>query len=236
MKQLINIKIQLIGCSMLLFSVTNVFAQSLWIDNNPYSTGQKGQRGAQKGAIIRVILRDTVKGEYLFESGKDETITIKYAPDKKIIAEQMGYNYDRSIARKSNGKERSGGKVVGVMAAEVVSDPDSAGNLTIKGIKETTFDKGRNSLEISGKFSPLDLKDGNTITSDLIADFKLIYNAGPVPLNLDDPEVEMKPAKMPDGTQQVNPDGTPMEKAELNETEKQKVIMKNIKRLLGESE
>ncbi|MDX1958298.1 MAG: flagellar basal body L-ring protein FlgH [Leptospiraceae bacterium] len=219
-----------------LMSSLSLFSQSLWNDVSPYSTGQKGQRGAQVGSIIRVVIKEGIRGEYIFESKKDETVTIKHAPDKKIIAEQMGYNFDRSIARHGNGKERSGGKIVGVIAVTVTEIEAETGNLIIEGEREVSFDKGRNNLRISGKFSPLDLKDGNTITSDLIANLVMEYTASPVPLDLNDPDVKMKPAKMPDGTPQVNPDGTPMEKAELNETEKQKVIMKNIKRLLGESE
>jgi flagellar L-ring protein FlgH len=214
----------------------NLFSQSLWMDTNPYSSGQKGQRGAQVGSIVRVVIKEGIKGEYIFESKKDETVTIKHAPDKKIIAEQMGYNFDRSIARNGNGRERSGGKIVGVIAVQVTEIEPETGNLLIEGTREVSFDKGRNNLRISGKFSPLDLKDGNTIYSDLIADLVMEYTASPKPLDLQEPDVKMKPAKMPDGTPQVNPDGTPMEKAELNETEKQKVIMKNIKRLLGESE
>jgi flagellar L-ring protein FlgH len=219
-----------------IFFVSGLFSQSLWNDISPYSTGQKGQRGAQVGSIIRVVIKEGIRGEYIFESKKDETITIKHAPDKKIIPEQMGYNFDRSIARVGNGKERSGGKIVGTIAVVVTEIEAQTGNLVIEGQREVSFDKGRNNLRLSGKFSPLDLKDGNTITTDLVADLVMEYTASPKPLDLQEPDVEMKPATMPDGTPQVNPDGTPMEKAELNETEKQKVIMKNIKRLLGESE
>jgi hypothetical protein len=90
--------------SFLLFS-SGIFSQgnSMWVDSNPYSTGQQG---LQVGAIVRVILKDGIKAEYTYEAGKDETITIKSAPDKKSIPEIMGYNMDRTIAGKKNGKEK----------------------------------------------------------------------------------------------------------------------------------
>ena len=81
---------------------------SMWVDSNPYSTGQQG---LQVGAIVRVILKDGIKAEYTYEAGKDETITIKSAPDKKSIPEIMGYNMDRTIAGKKNGKEKSNSKI-----------------------------------------------------------------------------------------------------------------------------
>jgi len=207
-------------------------SNSLWVDSNPYSTGQQG---LQVGAIVRVVLRDGIKAEYNYEAGKDETITIKSAPDKKSIPEIMGYNMDRNITGKKNGKEKSQSKIIGSMAA-LVTGLDTSGNLIIKGQREATYDTGKSSLKISGIVSPGDIKDGNAVESDRVAELKLEYIASPIEKNLKDPDIQLKPALDPKGKPMIGPDGQPVFKAELSETERQKIILKNIKRLLGESE
>ncbi|MCB1143745.1 MAG: flagellar basal body L-ring protein FlgH [Leptospiraceae bacterium] len=207
-------------------------AQSLWVDTNPYSTGAAGLK---KGIIIRVILKDGIKSDYKYESGKDENISIKFAPDKKSIPEIMGYNFDKSIVGVKNGKEKSQSKIIGVMAA-TVTEIDENGNLVLSGSREAKFDKGKSSLKLSGRVNPGELKEGNTVSSDMIADLVLEYNASPIDKNLNDPDVQMKPALDYKGKPIIGPDGQPVQKAELSETERQKIILKNIKRLLGESE
>jgi flagellar L-ring protein FlgH len=210
---------------------TNGMAQSLWLDSNPYTTGQQGMK---VGAVLRVQLKEGIKADYTFESGKDETVSIKSAPDKKIVPEIMGYNFDRSIAAKSNGKEKSNSKILGSMAVQVIEISET-GILTVSGTREASFEKGKSLLKLSGKVSPTDVR-GNTIPSDLVADLKLEYKAGPIAKDLNDPDVQMKPAMAPNGKPVIGPDGQPLQKAELSENEKQKIILKNIRKLLGESE
>ena len=213
---------------------SGIFSQgnSMWVDSNPYSTGQQG---LQVGAIVRVILKDGIKAEYTYEAGKDETITIKSAPDKKSIPEIMGYNMDRTIAGKKNGKEKSNSKIIGSMAAQVTGQ-DPSGNLLISGFREATYDTGKSSLKLSGKLSSGDIRDGNAIDSDKIAELKLEYVASPIEKNLKDPDIQLQPALDPKGKPIIGPDGQPIQKAEISETNRQKIILKNIKRLLGESE
>jgi flagellar L-ring protein precursor FlgH len=215
-------------------SSLNLFSQSnsLWVDSNPYSTGTQG---LQVGAIVRVLLKDGIKAEYVYESGKDDTITIKSSPDKKSIPEIMGYNMDRTIAGKKNGKEKSNSKIVGSMAAQVIG-LDPAGNLIITGSREATYDTGKSSLKLTGKVAGGDIKDGNAIESDKVAELKLEYIASPIEKNLKDPDLQLKPALDPKGKPIIGPDGQPVLKSEITETERQKIILKNIKRLLGESE
>lgn len=207
--------------------------QSLWVETNPYSTGQQGLK---EGAVLRVLLKEGIKADYQYESGKDDSITIKSAPDKKIVPELMGYNYDRSIAAKKNGKEKSNAKIIGSMAVQVVDiDPDT-GILTIEGVRETSFEKGQSSLKLTGQVSPNDIKGGNTIPSDLVANLKLEYKSGPIEKDMNDPDIQLKPALDPKGQAIIGPDGQPLQKAELSENEKQRIILRNIRRLLGESQ
>ncbi len=210
-----------------------IYSQSLWVDTNPYSTGKQGLK---VGAVLRVLLKEGIKADYQFESGKDDSITIKSAPDKKIVPELMGYNYDRSIAAKGNGKEKSNSKLIGSMAVQITEIDPESGILTVEGVREAFFEKGKSMLKLSGKVSSTDIKGGNTIPSDLVANLKLEYKSGPIEKDMNDPDIQLKPALDPKGQQIIGPDGQPIQKAELSENEKQKIILKNIRRLLGESQ
>lgn len=208
-----------------------LFSQSLWIDSNPYSIGQEGMK---VGSVIRVVLKEGIKAEYTYEAAKDEGLTIKSAPDKKLVPEIMGYNTDRSIAAKNHGKEKSNSKILGAMAVQVI-EITPEGMLIVSGTRETTYEKGKSSLKLTGKVSPSDIR-GNSILSDYVADLKLEYKAAPIAKELTDPNVQLKPALAPNGKPIIGPDGEPLQKAELSENEKQKIILKNIRKMLGESE
>lgn len=214
-----------------IFNLTYLYSQSLWLDSNPYTTGQEGMK---VGSVIRVILKEGIKAEYTYEAGKDETLTIKSAPDKKLVPEIMGYNTDRSIAAKNNGKEKSNSKILGAMAVQVV-EITPEGMLVVAGSREATYEKGKSSLKLTGRISPSDIR-GNSISSEFIADLKLEYKAAPISKELSDPNVQLKPALAPNGKPIIGPDGEPLQKAELSENEKQKIILKNIRKMLGESE
>ncbi len=186
------------------------------------------------GSVIRVILKEGMKAEYTYEAAKDETLTIKSAPDKKLVPEIMGYNTDRSIASKNNGKEKSNSKILGAIAVQVI-EISPEGMLVVEGIRETIYEKGKSSLKLSGKISPSDIR-ANSITSDYIANLKLEYKAAPIHKELTDPNVQLKPALAPNGKPIIGQDGEPLQKADLSENEKQKIILKNIRKMLGESE
>lgn len=116
------LKLLIIYSAILLNPGLHAEGNSLWIDSNPYSTGQSG---IQVGAIVRIILKDGIKADYVYESGKEDSMTLKSAPDKKIVPELMGFNADRSITGKKIGKEKSNNKIIGAMAAQVTGQDES---------------------------------------------------------------------------------------------------------------
>lgn len=210
-------------CTFFLFSL-HLYSQSLWVESNPYSAGQN----VKVGTIVKIVLKDSLKTEYFYESNKDDTHTIKSFPDKKFNPEMIPYTSDRSIAKKSNGKSKSKGSVVGVVSAVVTEIDNATGNLTIEGTRESLFDDQMYILKVSGLVAPLDLREDRSITSELIANFKLEFQGSPVKSVIHDPDVQMNKI--------TNPDGTTIEKGELSDADKQKILFKYLKRMLGESE
>ncbi len=203
---------------------SNLFSQSLWVDSDPYSSGQK----VKFGSIVKVIVKDGLKSEYEFEGKKDETHTIKSVPDKKIIQDLTPFNSDRSVAKKKNGKSKSSGKILGTISVLVTEVDPATGNLILAGTREIYIDKEKNVLRLTGVASPKDLRDDKVISSDSIANLKMEFQGSISEEILKSPDVRLKETK--------NPDGTVTVKAELSENEKQEIILKNLKRMLGESE
>lgn len=209
---------------LLFLFVNGVFSQSLWTDRNPYSAGQD----IKKGSIVRVVIKEGVKGEYTYESGKDDLHTIKANPDKKIVTEMQGFFSDRSIARRQNGKAKSKGNIIGSMSTIVQDIEPETGLLILSGSRSIIYDNGigQSVLTIKGKASPVDMKGDRTITSDLVADLEITYQAAPQEKKLDDLQLKNL----------TTPDGKPTVKAQLSEEEKQKILLEHIKRILGESQ
>ena len=101
-------------------------AQSLWVDRNPYANGQD----IRLGSIIRVMIKDGMKGDYVYEGAKDDSFVIRSHPDKKIVDEMRGFTADRSVAHRQNGKSKSTAKIIGSMSVLVTAVDPTTGLLT----------------------------------------------------------------------------------------------------------
>ena len=200
-------------------------SQSLWVDRNPYANGQD----IRLGSIIRVMIKDGMKGDYVYEGAKDDSFVIRSHPDKKIVDEMRGFTADRSVAHRQNGKSKSTAKIIGSMSVLVTSVDPTTGLLTLAGTRDVGFDNAKNSLKLSGQISPLDVRDDKTVMSDMVANLKIEYSTAPTKENLSDPDIKLKTKKNANGTETI-------QKAELSNDEKQAIILKNMKRLLGESQ
>jgi|JI8StandDraft_1071087.scaffolds.fasta_scaffold145073_2 flagellar L-ring protein precursor FlgH len=221
------IKFCLVLCSAFLF--TRFLASqdsstgSLWKDKNPYSSSVE----IGNGDIIQVIFSEGIKTDYQVEYKSDSNYKIMSNPDKKIIEDWKGFESDQSIARNSNGKSKTQAKVIGRMAVRIVGLDVSSDNLEIEGRRETRFDNDRQVVTLKGTVARKDLGAGRSVDSNRVANLELNYQAHPIPRNIQNPDIGIK--------QSTNPDGTSTYKAELSEIEKQEIIMKHMKRMLGES-
>lgn len=209
---------------LLIVSNSFLFADSLWKDKDPYSY----PKNISPGSVIKVVLKQGLKVEYESEYKATFDNDIKTVPDKKLVPDLPAYNSNSTYMRSKVGKSKSAGKVLGVMAVLVTSVDPGSGNLELEGNKNFNLEEERMSLRLTGTISPEDLDKNRFISSDLIANLRVEFLGTLNPKNLNSPNIQMK--------QIQNPDGTVTEKAEISEKEKQEIILKNIKRLLGESE
>lgn len=202
----------------------SLWGDSLWKDKDPYSY----PKTIQPGTVVKVVLKNGLRVEYESEYKAIFDNDIKTVPDKKLVPDLPTYNSNATYMRSKVGKSKSQGKVVGVMAVLVTGIDPGTGNLELEGSKVFNLSEERINLRLSGTISPEDLDKNRFISSDLIANLRVEYQGTLNPKELTNPNIQMKRIS--------NPDGTVTEKAELSEPEKQEIILKNIKRLLGESE
>ncbi|TGJ98320.1 flagellar biosynthesis protein FlgH [Leptospira langatensis] len=210
--------------TLLLFSLAGIFAQDLsqWQDKNPYSRNQN----LRVGSTIFVKLKEGFTADFEIESTADENITIKAVPDKKIIPDNPAYNTDRTIVRKNKGKIKSLGRLKGNMTAVVTAVDANTGLLTLQGQRSSTYNGEPSQVLLSGRVSPEFLARDNSVDADRIADLQIQFTGRIEPKNLQ-PPIALKTIN--------NPDGTVTVKAELSEEEKQRYILEQLNRLLGES-
>lgn len=203
---------------------STLHAESLWKDKDPYSY----PKTIQPGTVVKVVLKNGLRVEYESEYKATFDNDIKTVPDKKLVPDLPNYTANSTYMRSKVGKSKSQGKVVGVMAVLVTGIDPGTGNLELEGSRVFNLSEERINLRLSGTISPEDLDKNRFIASDLIANLRVEYQGALNPKELNDPNIQMKRI--------TNPDGSVTEKAELSDKEKQEIILKNIKRLLGESE
>ncbi|TGK13018.1 flagellar biosynthesis protein FlgH [Leptospira fletcheri] len=195
---------------------------SQWQDKNPYARSQN----LKVGTAVFVRLKDGWNAEFEIESTADENITVKSVPDKKIIPDNPSFNSDRSIVRKNKGKIKSQGKLKGSLTATVTAIDPATGLLTVQGQRTSTYNGEPSSVSLSGRLSPEFLSRDNSVDADRIADLQIQFVGRIEPKDLR-PPIAMKTI--------TNPDGSVTLKAELSDEEKQRIILEQLNRLLGES-
>jgi flagellar L-ring protein precursor FlgH len=197
---------------------SNLHAESLWKDKDPYSY----PKTIQPGTVVKVVLKNGLRVEYESEYKATFDNDIKTVPDKKLVPDLPNYTANSTYMRSKVGK------VVGVMAVLVTGVDPGTGNLELEGSRVFNLSEERVNIRLSGTISPEDLDKNRFIASDLIANLRVEYQGTLNPKELNNPDIQMKRI--------TNPDGSVTEKADLSDKEKQEIILKNIKRLLGESE
>ncbi|WP_061266487.1 flagellar basal body L-ring protein FlgH [Leptospira interrogans] len=223
--KVLRLRVASLICFFFLGSNFSLNAQesSLWTDKNPYSVRQS----MKVGSTLYVKIRNGLQAEFELESNADETLTLKAMPDKKIIPDMPSYNNDRTITRKNKGKIKSSGKIKGNLTVLVTAIDPNTGLLNVQGQKVSVINGEENSLLLSGTVSPEFVEKDLSIDSDKIANLQLNFNGKIKPQQVS-PLISIKTI--------TNPDGSVTTKAELSEEEKQRLILNQLNRLLGESQ
>ncbi|TGN19292.1 flagellar basal body L-ring protein FlgH [Leptospira idonii] len=198
-------------------------AESLWKDKDPYSY----PKAVSPGTVVKVVLKSGLKVEYDSEYKATFDNDIKTVPDKKLISDLPSYNTNNTYMRSKVGKSRTNGKILGIMAVLVTGVDPGSGNLELEGSKTFNYGEERINLRLSGTISPEDLDKYRNISSEQVANLRVEFQGTLNPKELNSPNIQMKRI--------TNPDGTVSERAELSEREKQEILLKTIKRVLGES-
>jgi flagellar L-ring protein precursor FlgH len=178
--------------------------------------------------VIQVILKDGIKAEWESEVKTDSKIDIKSVPDKGYVPNLKDYTMNSSSARGGKGKNVTKGKVIGSLSAVITNIDPVSGNLSLEGTRESYFDSERAVLRISGLVYPEDINASRTVSSDRIANLRLEFQGSVQQKELTNPEINM--------TKKVNPDGSVSNEVEISEEAKQAIILKYIKKMLGESQ
>jgi flagellar L-ring protein precursor FlgH len=200
-----------------------LFAESLWRDKDPYSY----PKVVSPGTVVKVVLKSSLKVEYESEYKATFDNDIKTVPDKKLVSDLPAFTTNSTYMRSKVGKSKTNGKILGTMAVLVVGIDPGSGNLELEGSKTYNYGEERINLRLSGTISPGDLDKNRNISSDNVANLRVEFQGTLNPRELNNPNIQMKTI--------TNPDGTTTRRAELSDTEKQEIILKNIKRVLGES-
>ncbi|WP_100712967.1 flagellar basal body L-ring protein FlgH, partial [Leptospira perolatii] len=202
-----------------------VFSQdvSQWENKNPYSRAQN----LKVGTSIYVRIKDGFTAEFEIESTADESITLKAVPDKKIIPEMPSFNHDRTIVRKNKGKIKSLGKLKGNMTVIVSAIDPGTGLLTLQGARSSTYNGEPSTVQLTGLLAPEFVSKENSVDADRIANLQIQFTGAIRPKN-PQPAIQLKTV--------TNPDGSVTVKADLSEEEKQRLILNQLNRLLGESQ
>ena len=195
---------------------------SLWVDRDPYS----GNQSVQTGDIVKIIFDSQVKTEFSVEIQTDDNNTAKTNPDKKLVKELQPINSDYSFVKNNKGKYKTSGKISGTLSG-IITGQDDNGNFTIEAVRETTYDNERQSLRLTGIVAGSSIKEKSVFTSD-IAGLRVTFAGKINAKNITNPAINMKTSE--------KEDGTIVNKAELSEDEKQQLLLKYIRRVLGETE
>lgn len=196
---------------------------SLWEDKNPYVSNPT----IRMGDILTIRFIEPLKAEYQVEYKSDSDYKIKSNPDKNIIPEMKAFDGDQTIARRANAKSKTSGKIIGSMAVQVVGMDPGTGNLEIEGKREIRFENDRQILSIRGVVARQDIDSARVVPYEKIANLEINYLAHPTPRNIQNPDIGLKST--------TNPDGSISYSSELSDLEKQEILLRYMKRLLGES-
>ena len=103
--------------------------------------------------------------------------------DPKILGQSLGrhtkgdfsFNYNSDLAFDGSGESKQNNQLSGTISV-TVSDVHPNGNLVVRGEKWLTLNQGREFIRLSGIVRAADITPDNTVTSDRVADARIVYS------------------------------------------------------------
>lgn len=202
-----------------MLALVPLVAQSLWEDHNPYNPGVR----LVAGTILKLKIDEPIKIEYEYEDLRDENITVKLVPDQNLTEFLKPVDANQNVTSKNKGKLKSNNRVVFSIGVRVL-EVSEQGTIQFSGSKQITAESGKHTQQISvrGQIHRDDIKVGRMILSGNVADLVINVRGAPIKQNKNiTMKVEGNPAQP---------------KANLSETEKQRLLLDYLNRVLGETD
>ena len=214
----------LFGLSIVLHT-TIILAQdkSLWQDQDIYSNAL----AYKKGNLIQIIFNEKDKTDFSVEIQTDKNNDTTTVPDKKMSSELAPYASSYSFVGNNKGKYKTSGNLKGFIQAIITEIDPVSGNISLEGSKQINLDGDIKSIRVTGIVSSENISK-KSISSDKIANLNIVIRGKITDKNIQNPEIEMKYKTDAEGNEKAS--------AELSENEKQELLLKYLKRILGESE
>ncbi len=146
------------------------FSNQEWPLRNPYQV----QPRFQTGDVIRVVIDENMLADYEFELKRDDSVTIRFIPDKGLTPFLPGSDSNKTVARNQKGKSRGNSRIQHTMSV-LVQAVNQDGTLQLNGIKVLTYDGESSSIQLRGLAHPRDVGMDNTLFSARIANLALSF-------------------------------------------------------------
>ena len=168
----------------------NVHAQSMWERRDPYAAYLfVDYRARQVGDLLTLVVNETTEFEALEkrEMNKETKTSAGFKFSGKTASDDVGRNFTGELdgsgvsQRKFDGKNNSSidRKFLDRMTVSVVGVMPN-GNLIIEGYRRRVVSREVRILRVSGVVRPADIGPFNTVQSQYIGHFDVIYmNRGP---------------------------------------------------------
>lgn len=213
----------LVGGVAALLSILSVSAADLWEDHNPYS--EFGP--VQAGTILKLNVDEPFDILYEYEQDRDDRLTIKMKPDSKLTPFLPPADADKSSTGKGRVRIRARARLKFNVAVAVTGVTGSE-TVAFAGRRVLAFEAGKavQQLEIRGSVHRGDISSRRQLRSNDAANLEIVITGAPVRGNRELP-MKQKPGEA---------GAPPQPSAELNEQEKQQLLLEYLNRVLGESD
>ena len=200
----------------------SIWSEDLYQGVNPYVQIEE----VKVGDVIKLTVDEPVIIEYDYEGDSDDHRIVKLSPDKTLFSFLPGSDDDRSYVDKNRSKIRS--RVRLRMNFAVRATAINNGVVELQGVRRLAYEQGRleQQMQMSGFVSLKDVGRDRAIHSKSIANLQLMIVGRPIEQK---ENLQMKQAPG------QNPGDPPVIKAEMNDTEKQRLLLQYLNRLLGET-
>lgn len=203
-------------------TATSLCSEDLFNGSNPYVQKEE----IRVGDVIKLVVDEPVIVEYDYEGDRDDHRTIKLAPDRQTLSFLPPVDDDRSYVDKNRSKIRSRVRLrmhFGVRVAAIEN-----GIIRFQGTRRLGYEQGRleQQMQSSGFVSLRDIGRDRSVLSRNVADLQIVIIGRPQEQR-ENLQLKQEPP--------ANPADPPVIRADMTDSEKQRLLLDYLNRLLGET-